>query len=580
MISPLRRISIFTPDEHRRQDRPARLSLRPAVVSVLLSLLLLFIAVFTAYSQSYSFSINQETVDVYLQSDGTMSLLYRIQFSNDPSAPTIEFVDIGMPTPAYDLSQMAASVDNIGISHIANSEYIDQGIELGLGSNAIQPGQTATVVLQAANIRDVLYEDTQGDNYASVNFAPNFFDSSLVHGQTDLTVRFHLPPGVKPDEPRWHKSPGGWPDSAPATYLDNDQRVVYEWHNASASPSREYQFGASFPQSYVPADAIVTPGQISFNNDALFSICCFGGVFGAIALFVFIGIYSNRRRKLNYLPPKISIEGHGIKRGLTAIEAAVLLETPLDRVLTMILFSTIKKGAAKVVTEEPLKLERLDSSAELRDYEKEFLVAMIDKPKNKRRSALQDVMISVVKSVQKKMKGFSLRETRDYYKAIMKKAWQQIEQADTPEVKSERYAEGLEWTMLDRDFDDRTRRVFRTGPVYLPPWWWYYRPSTPVARPATVSTAPSVGGGRTTIQMPTLPGSDFAASIVTGVQNTASNLVSNVVGFTNGVTKTTNPPPPPSKSSGWSGGGKSGGCACACACACAGCACACAGGGR
>ena len=46
--------------------------------------------------------------------------------------------------------------------------------------------------------------------------------------------------------------------------------------------------------------------------------------------------------------------------------------------------------------------------------------------------------------------------------------------------------------------------------------------------------------------------------------------------FTNGITKTTNPPPPPSKS-GWSGGGGS---SCACACAGCACACACAGGGR
>jgi hypothetical protein len=579
MNSPLRRVSIFNQNGHRSLARRSRASRWRILVSLSLSILLLVLAVVSASGQSYSFSLDQETVDVYLQSDGTMSLLYRMVFTNDPSAPAIEFVDLGMPSPAYDLSSIAASIDNIGISHIANSEYIDQGIELGLGSNSIQPGRSGTVVVQIANVRDILYEDTQGDNYASVEFYPNYFDSNLVHGRTDLTLRFHLPPGVQPDEPRWHDAPGGWPDSSPATYLDNDQRVVYEWHNPSASASTEYKFGASFPQSYVPPEAIVTPGRISFNNDALFSLCCFGGVFGAIALFVGIGIYSSRRRKLDYLPPKISIEGHGIKRGLTAIEAAVLLETPLDRVLTMVLFSTIKKGAAKVVTEDPLKVERLESTAELRDYEKEFLEAMIDKPENKRRSALQDVMINIVKSVQKKMKGFSLRETRDYYKAIMKKAWEQIEQAETPEVKSERYAEGLEWTMLDRDFDDRTKRVFRSGPVYLPPWWWYYRPSTTVARPATISSGPS-GGGRTTIQMPTLPGSEFAASLVTGVQNTASKLVSNVVGFTNGVTKTTNPPPPPSKSSGWSGGGKSGGCACACACACAGCACACAGGGR
>ena len=58
----------------------------------------------------------------------------------------------------------------------------------------------------------------------------------------------------------------------------------------------------------------------------------------------------------------------------------------------------------------------------------------------------------------------------------MERAWQQVEAADTPEVKSQKFDEALEWTMLDKDFDDRTRRTF-TGPVYAPMWWGRYDPS-------------------------------------------------------------------------------------------------------
>jgi hypothetical protein len=424
-----------------------------------------------------------------------------------------------------------------------------------------------------------LYEDTEEDNYASAVFSPTWFDRDLVTGPTDLTVRFHLPDQVQPDEPRWHESPSGWPSDRPATNLDSQGRVQYTWNNPSANAYTQYKFGASFPAEYVPEDAIVTAPAFTINEDLIFGLCCGGGILGGIIGFIALGVWQSRRRKLDYLPPKLSIEGHGIKRGLTAVEAAVLLETPLDKVLTMILFSVIKKGAARVVKEDPLEVERLDSEVKLRDYEEEFLKVVVNKPSNIQRSKLQDVMIQLVKSVQKKMKGFSLKETRGYYQAIMKKAWEQIEQAETPEVKSERFAEALEWTMMDRKFDDRTKEVFRTGPVYLPPWWWYYRPSTPGPSPVgTKVSAPGTSGR--SVSMPTLPGSDFAASIVNGVQNTASNLVSNVVGFTNGVTKSTNPPPPPSKSSGRSFSSGGGGCACACACACAGCACACAGGGR
>jgi hypothetical protein len=546
----------------------------PALALVLL--LTLLIAVVPAFSQSYSFAIDQLTVDVYYESDGSARIIYQFLFSNDDFAPAIEYVDVGTPHSNFDISRVSASINGQALTHIAPSEYVDHGFEVGLGTRSIPPGQKANLTVVIGWIGEVLYADDLEDEYASARFMPTYFDSSFAHGSTDLTVSFHLPPGVQPDEPRYHEAPRGWPSEIPEAYLDEAGRVTYAWRNPDANAYSEYEFGASFPLAYVPAESIQTPSLITIDQEWLFGVCCFGGILAAIIGFAALGVYASRRRKLDYLPPKISIEGHGIKRGLTAVESAVLLETPLDRVLTMILFSLIKKGAAKVVEEEPLKIERLETDAKLREYEAAFLKALVDDPAAKRRAGLQNIVVDLVKSVQKKMKGFSLKETRDYYKAIMRKAWEQVEGAETPEVRSERFAEGLEWTMLDDKFDDRTQQVFRSGPVHLPPWWWFYRPSTSVPRPATTRVSTPGSGGRS-LSLPTLPGADFAASMVTGVQNTASSLVTNLVGFTSGVTKTTNPPPPPSTYRGSSSGGGS---SCACACACAGCACACAGGGR
>lgn len=541
------------------------------IAGILTSLLLVFSA--PVFGQSYSFTVDQEIAEVYWESDGSARILYMIVFTNDASGPPIEFIDIGTPNDNYDLGSMSATINNRAISHIAHSEYISTGIELGLGSNAIQPGQQGTVVVDLGPISGLLYKDSQGDDYASARFEPNYFEKSSAHGSTDLTVIFHLPPGVQPDEPRWHASPGGWP-SEPDAYLDTEGRVVYKWYNPSANAYTEYEFGASFPLEYVPDDSIRS-SSLRLDLNALTPIFCIGGFFIMILGIIVLSVYSGNKRKLDYLPPKISIEGHGIKRGLTAIEAAVLSETPLDRVLTMLLFAVVKKGAAKVVKEDPLTLERLDTDLKLRDYEREFLEALIDKPDKKRRSNLQRVTINLVKSVQKKMKGFSLKETLAYYKSITKKAWQQVELAETPEIKSERFAEDIEWTMLDDNFDDKTTRVFRTGPVYMPMWWGSYRPSSTPSIPSSTKTAMPTPSGRG-ISLPTLPGADFAASVVNSIQDTAAGLVGNLTGFTQGVTKTTNPPPPRSISSGSS---RSGG-GCACACACAGCACACAGGGR
>jgi hypothetical protein len=303
---------------------------------------------------------------------------------------------------------------------------------------------------------------------------------------------------------------------------------------------------------------------------------------GGFFAFIFFGIpiisaITGQRRKMQYLPPRVAIEGHGIKRGLTAVEAAILLEQPLDKVMTMILFAVVKKNAASVKTRDPLELDIAKTQPEnLQPYETNFINAFKETEKPKRQRALQDMTVSLVKVVSEKMRGFSRKETVDYYKAIMEKAWAQVEQADTPEVKAQKLEESLEWTMLDKDYDDRARRVYR-GPVYVPMWWGRYDP-TYTPRPTQTgggfsTSVPSQPSGRSA-----LPGADFAASMVTGVQTFSNKVLGNVQTFTERVTGATNPPPKPSASSGGRSGG--GGRSCACACACAGCACACAGGGR
>jgi len=249
--------------------------------------------------------------------------------------------------------------------------------------------------------------------------------------------------------------------------------------------------------------------------------------------------------------------------------------------MTMILFGVIKKGAADVVNRNPLEIKATEPlPEELHTYEKEFLKAFGEKNVTARRKLLQEMTVALVRSVSDKLKGFSRKESIEYYKAIMEKAWAQVEAADTPEVKSEKFDENLEWTMLDKDYDDRTRRTF-SGPVYVPMWWGRYDPTYrtagPSARPISTKSLTSAGGSSS--RPPSLPGADFAASVVGGVQTFSQKVIGNVSTFTEKITGVTNPPPKPPPSSGRSGGGRSGG-GCACACACAGCACACAGGGR
>jgi len=547
-----------------------------------LLLMILILANTSAFAQGYFFELNRLIANVFINSDGSVSLAYEFGFTNMPSASPIEYVDIGMPSGSFSLDGANANVDGQPVS-LSRSDYegSGSGFAVVLGSAAIRPGKTGTVYVTIPNAGTWLYYDDDDKNYASFAFSPTWFGSQYVTGSTFISVSFHLPPGVQPEEPRWHAAPSGW-NPEPQTSLDSEGRVVYTWENQQASGSSQYTFGSSFPAQYVPASAISQPSifdRLGVSADTCFNFLCCGGIFGSIIGVGWWSTEASKRRKLQYLPPKVAIEGLGVKRGLTAVEAATLMEQPLDKVMTMILFGLVKKDAAAVKTRDPLELTPASPLPEgLHPYEQEFLQAFEKTDKTERRKALQAMMISLVTSVSVKMKGFSRKETIAYYKNITEKAWAQVEAAQTPQVKSEAYQKNIEWTMLDKDYDDRTRDVFRTGPVFVPTWWGRYDPA--FSRPS-VGSGPSAPSGMPSggqVSLPTLPGGSFAASVVTGVQSFSSGVIGNITDFTSSITNKTNPVPVSSSSR--SSGGRSGGGGCACACACAGCACACAGGGR
>ena len=561
---------------------------KSATLILLMTMVIVLTSSPLSLAQDYSFSLDREVVDVWVNQDGSITIEYAFTFTVDQGAHPIDVVDLGLPNGNYDPDDISGNVDGTPIESVDRGDYQgdgEHGVAVWLGAGTIQPGQTGTVNIRVDRVGQMLYQDSDDPDYASIEFSPTWFGSSVSHGTTDMTVYFHLPAGVEPEEPRWHRSPSGWPQSEPETALDEEGRVVYIWQHPQAQPDRQYIFGASFPREDVE-EGVVQQGPSAIEQ--VFSVigdaaqcCCnpvvlFLGFFAGIAG---LAVWGNRRRKMKYLPPSLKIEGAGIKRGLTAIEAAILLERPLNKVLSMILFSLLKKGAVVVESDDPLKVKaREPQPGDLRPYEETFLEA-IKADQTLSEKKLRKMVVDLIKQVNNKMKGFSRKETIKYYQTIVEKAWTQVEKAQTPEVRSERFDERMEWTMLDDDFDDRMDRTFRGGPVFVPTWWPYYRPWASRTRSSTSGGGRSTGGttpstGR--VQLPTLPGATFAATMVNGVQDTASRIVRNVTGFTSGVTQVTNPPPKTSSGHRYSSGGSS----CACACACAGCACACAGGGR
>ncbi len=538
----------------------------------LIAALLAAILVPAALAQDYSFAVPENRVHLYINPDGTVRIAYDITFAPDPGSPAIDVVDVGLPNDSY--SDLSASIDGVRLTDISASPYVKPGVAVELGPHAIQPGEQGTLHFEAT-LRDMIYQDSDDPEYASIVFSPTWFDGDFAHGSSRQEVNFHFPAGVTPEEPRYH-------DREFTEARFEDGRVVYTWITPDASASEKNEHGASFPKRYLAEGVVQAAPAFGLNID--FSACCSSPVIwfvafgGGWALLSALGARTQKKRKMQYLPPSLAVEGTGIKRGLTAVEAAVLLEAPLNKVVTMILFGLVKKGVVAVESQKPLKLSVMKEEspdAKLWYYERRFVKAIqadgsLDEPE------MREMVIDLIGDVNKKLTGFSRKETKAYYQDIAARAWQQVEAADTPEVLGKRWSEGLEWTMIQDNWDDRTRQVFHDRPVVLPHWWWYYRPwsaGTGSARPSMPTGSPLGGGGQVTL--PTLPGADFANTVVTGIEGAANTVVSSVESFTDKITQSTNPPPKSSSSS-----RRGGGYSCACACACAGCACACAGGGR
>jgi hypothetical protein len=335
-----------------------------------------------------------------------------------------------------------------------------------------------------------------------------------------------------------------------------------------------------------------------------------GSVLWALPLSVLVvgfNEFSLRGRKGKYLPAIAQVEGGGIKRGLTAPEAAVLLELPLNKVLLLVLFGLLEKGAIRSVSHDPLEVRvaaefdtgsrkdkekrthRLKVAQEIgvviRDYEHIFLDTIARNPgKTISEINFSPSIKSLLTHTAERLKGFDLSDTKEYYKKIVSRAL--IEAKGIGEIpEREKYIDRhMQWLMLDDDYPT----VFsHRGYHYRPIWVRPFASADRIGMPNTAPTSgPSAPGGKTSF-------GDVASSFAGWSEKTAGNLASSILpgslevkgpgGLVNlgGVDKVTGDIfkalGEASKSSGGSSGGGS---SCACACAGCACACACAGGGR
>lgn len=537
---------------------------RAFLLTAILALTVTSLSVSLVSAQDRVYSFDHEWAQIFINQDGTIDLTYNVTLTL-ASGDAINYVQLGQPKGDFTIGE---AVDQYG--HQLQATDSSSGSNYQVQVNLYQPltaGNTIWFTI-TTNVAGMIYNDTQNPGNYGMQFAPQWMPVPI----DDVRVQIVLPPNVAINEV---KTP---PDKFWNSTSTVEGRTAVFWQIPVLQPNEQYLLGVSFPANSLPNyKPTQSSGGIGLETIALIAL----PIIAVIVIIVVIQV----ARKSKYSSPKVSMETLGIRRGLTAVEASYLLDLKPTQIVTEILYSLLQKRAVWVESANPaLKLKIMPAFQNktgteenpLRYYEIDFLHAVkadgtLDEEK------LAHTVMFLRDTVEQKLRGHSRRDTVDYYRKIVTKAWSQVEQAGTAELSSKAYDEQLLWLLLDPNTRSRTETIFRNRPFEPSPFWFWYWYGYRHYNPHPTYT-PNVDAPAQAAKPPTIPGAQFADNIATAVEKTSSNIVTDIEKFANAIL----PMQPPKASH--APARKEAGCvcacaACACACACVSCACACAGGG-
>ncbi len=540
------------------------------VLLVAFTFTLIFAMCLSATVQAWTgtYHLEHEWVKIWINQDGTIDLFYDISLTLD-SGDTITRVYVGQPKGDFTIGTAVDSYSNT-----LTATDVSSGSDYKVQVDFNWPmAVTETIGFSlTTNVADMIYNDTTNPGNVGMQFTPSWYDATVK----DLRIEIVLPPNVTKNEVKTTQT-AYWNNTA-----DEEGSLTVYWEKQNLSPNEQYPIGISFPAEYLPDYTPQLPPPSTGDDFGTYVFAVVGVVFAIAAIGFAIFII----RKKPYTSPKLSMETLGVRRGLTAVEASYLLEIKPTQIVTEILYSLLQKRAVWAETTNPaLKLQIMPEFKDkkgtadnpLRYYEIDFLKA-VRSDGTLEEEKLAHTIMYLRDTVEQKLRGYSRRDTTDYYRKIAGKAWAQVEKAGTPDLASKAYDEQLLWLLLDPNYRVRTEtafqnRAFEPSPLWF--WYWYgyhnYHPHPTYTPPINTPTQAA--------KPPSIPGADFANNIATAVEKTSSNIVLNIEKFANAIL----PAPPAAKAShepAHHGADCVCAChACACACACVSCACACAGGG-
>ena len=287
-----------------------------------LLLLVLSLTILTSIvrAQDLIYVIEREHVTLIIEQDTTCILTYNLTVRVEQGAIQ-RFIDIGMPNPDFEVVEAYELETG---ARVEWEEYHDYPYKVRMRpSKPINAGEKRTYILTVTT--QLLYQDETNPGNAGLMFTPSWFPVTVE----DLRLLVVLPPGVEPSEVK------NQPNYQ--NILEINGRTALYWERQNMAPNEKLTVGVSFPQKYLTVEPPPPPSQpptdegeeITFTWEDILTLCFIGGIFLIITAAIIAEIASTAR-KIIYEPPEIFIEALGPRKGLTAPEAAWLIESHLS----------------------------------------------------------------------------------------------------------------------------------------------------------------------------------------------------------------------------------------------------------
>ncbi len=416
---------------------------------------------------SFSYQVPEQSDTLTVGTDGTVSMDRTFIFAvNSSSSDNGTEIWAGLPT-AY--TKVTAVTDSQGKDVRFRTSSNDGEIVVILtGFDPIKPGSSRGFRVQAT-ITNFIYQDARDSAYATMNYYPGWWSAPV--GKE--TVSVVAPPGATRDSLRYGVG-SSWTELIERA----DGRLVASWDFGKLAAGQRAAVTLGFPASLLSSAPSRSGGSSQAPSLWKMILAVTGStpvkaglILGVVLVYLIIRLFGLDQ----YSSPRIAMDGVGVLKGLDPVEAAVLLRTPPEKVLSLILMGLVQKRLVRVKGAGPMALEVLgEADGKAPGYVHNFLAAINRVDGSLDRALLLKAYKKLVRGLVQRSRPYCRKDSEEYYRERVQEAWKELEAATAPHGKLALWEKDLGWFFLDPAVADKVEGQLASADSPFPTDYWMW----------------------------------------------------------------------------------------------------------